>query len=92
MWLTNGGFADVYITFAKVDGEHFTAFIIDKGPPGVCLGPEEKKLGIKGSSTRPLILKDAVIPKENLLGRDRQGRQDRLQHPQRRAASSWAPW
>src|SRR5688500_15355281 len=68
MWLTNAGFADVYITFAKVDGEHFTAFIIDKGMPGVSLGPEERKTGIKGSSTRPLILSDAVIPKENLLG------------------------
>lgn len=68
MWLSNGGFADVYITFAKVDGEHFSAFIIDKGSPGVSLGPEERKLGIKGSSTRPLILQDAIIPKENLLG------------------------
>ena len=68
MWLSNGGFADVYITFAKVDGEHFSAFIIDKGTPGVSLGPEERKLGIKGSSTRPLILQDAMIPKENLLG------------------------
>jgi alkylation response protein AidB-like acyl-CoA dehydrogenase len=68
MWLTNAGFADVYITFAKVDGEHFTAFIIEKGSPGVSLGAEEKKTGIKGSSTRPLILADAVIPKENLLG------------------------
>lgn len=68
MWLTNAGFADVYITFAKVDGEHFTAFIIDKGSPGVSLGAEEKKTGIKGSSTRPLILQDAIIPKENLLG------------------------
>jgi alkylation response protein AidB-like acyl-CoA dehydrogenase len=68
MWLTNAGFADVYITFAKVDGQHFTAFIIDKGSPGVSLGAEEKKTGIKGSSTRPLILQDARIPKENLLG------------------------
>jgi alkylation response protein AidB-like acyl-CoA dehydrogenase len=68
MWLTNAGFADVYITFAKVDGEHFTAFIIDKGAPGVTLGAEEKKTGIKGSSTRPLILADAVVPRENLLG------------------------
>ncbi|HWX25567.1 MAG TPA: acyl-CoA dehydrogenase family protein, partial [Vicinamibacteria bacterium] len=68
MWLTNAGFADVYITFAKVDGEHFTAFIIEKGMPGVSLGAEEKKTGIKGSSTRPLILSDARIPKENLLG------------------------
>jgi alkylation response protein AidB-like acyl-CoA dehydrogenase len=68
MWLTNAGFADVYITFAKVDGEHFTAFIIDKGSPGVSLGAEERKTGIKGSSTRPLILQDATIPRENLLG------------------------
>jgi alkylation response protein AidB-like acyl-CoA dehydrogenase len=68
MWLTNAGFADVYITFAKVDGEHFTCFIIEKGLPGVSLGPEERKTGIKGSSTRPLILSDAVVPRENLLG------------------------
>ncbi len=68
MWLSNAGFADVYITFAKVDGERFSAFIIEKGMPGVSLGPEEKKTGIKGSSTRPLILQDARIPKENLLG------------------------
>ena len=68
MWLTNAGFADLYITFAKVDGHHFTAFVIEKGSPGVSLGPEERKTGIKGSSTRPLILQDAVIPKENLLG------------------------
>jgi alkylation response protein AidB-like acyl-CoA dehydrogenase len=68
MWLTNGGFADVYITFAKVDGEKFTAFIIDKGTPGVSLGAEEKKTGIKGSSTRPLILEGAKVPRENLLG------------------------
>jgi alkylation response protein AidB-like acyl-CoA dehydrogenase len=68
MWLSNAGFADIYITFAKVDGEHFTAFIVEKGMPGVSLGAEEKKTGIKGSSTRPLILADAVIPKENVLG------------------------
>ena len=68
MWLSNAGFADVYITFAKVDGEHFSAFIIEKGMPGVSLGAEEKKTGLKGSSTRPLILTDAVIPRENLLG------------------------
>src|SRR5437879_8519287 len=68
MWLSNAGFADVYITFAKVDGEHFTAFIIEKGSPGVSLDAEEKKTGIKGSSTRPLIFADAVIPRENLLG------------------------
>lgn len=68
MWLTNAGFADVYITFAKVDGQHFSCFIIEKGTPGVSLGNEEKKTGIKGSSTRPLVLTDAKIPRENLLG------------------------
>jgi alkylation response protein AidB-like acyl-CoA dehydrogenase len=68
MWLTNAGFADVYITFAKVDGDKFTAFIIDKDAPGVSLGAEERKTGIKGSSTRPLILQGARIPRENLLG------------------------
>jgi alkylation response protein AidB-like acyl-CoA dehydrogenase len=68
MWLSNAGFADLYITFAKVDGEHFTAFIVEKGEPGVSLGAEERKTGIKGSSTRPLILSDAVIPRENQLG------------------------
>jgi alkylation response protein AidB-like acyl-CoA dehydrogenase len=68
MWLTNSGFADLYIIFAKVDGKDFSAFIIEKGTPGVTLGAEERKLGIKGSSTRPLILADAVIPRENLLG------------------------
>jgi alkylation response protein AidB-like acyl-CoA dehydrogenase len=68
MWLSNAGFADLYITFAKVDGEHFAAFIVEKGMPGVSLGAEEKKTGIKGSSTRPLILADAVIPRENQLG------------------------
>jgi butyryl-CoA dehydrogenase len=73
MWLTNAGFADVYITFAKVDGERFTAFIIEKGSPGVSLGAEERKTGIKGSSTRPLILQDALVPKENLLGEVGQG-------------------
>jgi alkylation response protein AidB-like acyl-CoA dehydrogenase len=68
MWLTNAAIADIYITFAKVDGEHFSAFIIDKGTPGVSLGPEERKTGIRGSSTRSLILADASVPRENLLG------------------------
>lgn len=68
MWLSNAGFADVYITFAKIDGEHFSAFIIEKNSPGVSTGAEEKKLGIKGSSTRTLILENAMVPVENLLG------------------------
>ncbi|MFZ3591372.1 acyl-CoA dehydrogenase family protein [Bacillus sp. DJP31] len=67
-WITNSGFADVFVVYAKVDGEHFSAFIVEKKYPGVSTGPEEKKMGIKGSSTRTLILEDAVVPKENLLG------------------------
>lgn len=67
-WITNSAFADVFIVYAKVDGEHFTAFIVEKDFEGVSTGPEEKKMGIKGSSTRTLILEDALVPKENLLG------------------------
>ncbi|MEH7651522.1 acyl-CoA dehydrogenase family protein [Bacillus safensis] len=67
-WITNSAFADVFVVYAKIDGEHFTAFIVEKDFPGVKTGPEEKKMGIKGSSTRTLILEDAQVPKENLLG------------------------
>ncbi len=66
-FITNAGFADLYITYAKVDGERFTAFIIDKGTIGVALGSEEKKMGIKGTSTRSVILDNARVPAENLL-------------------------
>ncbi len=68
MWITNCGFADLYIVFAKVDGEHFSAFIIERGFPGVSSGKEEHKMGLHGSSTAPLILQDVPVPKENLLG------------------------
>jgi alkylation response protein AidB-like acyl-CoA dehydrogenase len=68
MWITNGGFADVFIVFAKVDGEHFTAFIVERAFPGVSSGKEEHKMGLLGSSTTPLILQDARVPAENLLG------------------------
>jgi alkylation response protein AidB-like acyl-CoA dehydrogenase len=68
MWITNAGFADIFITFAKIDGDKFSCFIIEKGFPGVSTGAEEKKMGIKGSSTRVLILEDARVPAENLLG------------------------
>lgn len=68
MWITNGGFADLFIAFAKVDGEHFTAFIVERNFPGVSSGKEEHKLGLLGSSTTPLILQDAQIPASNLLG------------------------
>ncbi|BAB07205.1 acyl-CoA dehydrogenase family protein [Halalkalibacterium halodurans] len=67
-WITNSAFADVFIVYAKIDGEHFSAFIVEKDFEGVSTGPEEKKMGIKGSSTRTLILEDALVPKENLLG------------------------
>ena len=68
MWITNGGFADIFIVFAKVDGEHFTAFIVERGFPGVSTGKEEHKLGLLGSSTTSLILQDASVPAGNLLG------------------------
>src|SRR5437763_15652302 len=68
MWITNGGFADVFIVFAKIDGEQFSAFIVERTFPGVSTGKEEHKLGLLGSSTTPLILQDAKVPAENLLG------------------------
>ncbi|HVZ60005.1 MAG TPA: acyl-CoA dehydrogenase family protein, partial [Terriglobales bacterium] len=68
MWITNAGFADVFIVFAKVDGEKFTAFIVERNSPGLSIGAEEHKMGIRGSSTCPLILNDCRIPVENLLG------------------------
>ncbi len=68
MWITNGGFADILITFAKVDGDKFTCFIIDTKSPGFTSGQEEEKLGIKGSSTRALFLDNVKVPKENILG------------------------
>jgi alkylation response protein AidB-like acyl-CoA dehydrogenase len=67
MWITNGGFADVYIVFAKVDGEKFSAFIVERGTPGFTVGAEENKMGIRGSSTVPLFFENAPVPKENLL-------------------------
>lgn len=68
MWITNGGFADLYIVFAKVDGEHFTAFLVERSLPGVSTGKEEHKMGLHGSSTTPLILQDARVPAGNVLG------------------------
>jgi len=68
MWITNAGFADIFITFAKVDGDKFSCFIVEKEMPGVSTGAEEKKMGIKGSSTRVLLLDNVKVPVENLLG------------------------
>lgn len=67
MWTTNAGWADLFIVFAKVDGEKFTAFIVERNFPGVSVGREEHKLGIKGSSTRRVILENAQVPAENVL-------------------------
>jgi alkylation response protein AidB-like acyl-CoA dehydrogenase len=68
MWITNGGFADIYIVFAKVDGEHFTAFIVERKWPGVSSGKEEHKLGLHASSTTPIILQDVKVPADAVLG------------------------
>jgi butyryl-CoA dehydrogenase len=68
MWTTNSGFADVFTVFAKIDGEKFSAFIVERGTPGLTVGAEEHKLGIRGSSTCPLILSDCKVPVDNLLG------------------------
>ena len=68
MWITNGGFADIFIVFAKVDGEHFSTFIVERDFPGVTSGKEEHKLGLRGSSTTPIVLQDARLPADSLLG------------------------
>ena len=68
MWITNGGFADLIIVFAKVDGEQFTAFIVERAFAGVSSGKEEHKMGLHGSSTTPIVLQDARVPAENVLG------------------------
>lgn len=68
MFITNADFADTFIVYAKVDGTAFTAFIVEKDHPGLSLGPEEQKMGIKGSSTRAVIFEDCKVPVENLLG------------------------
>src|ERR1700741_3845314 len=67
MWITNGGFADLYIVFAKVDGEKLTAFIVERNFPGCKPGTEEHKMGIHGSSTTPVFLENCRVPKENVL-------------------------
>jgi len=68
MWITNGGFADLFIVFAKIDGEHFSAFIVERAFPGVSTAPEEHKMGLQSSSTVAVRLDNAEVPVENLLG------------------------
>ena len=84
MWITNGGFADVFVVFAKVDGDKFSGFIVER-QEGLQNGAEEHKMGIKGSSTTALVLSDVKTPVENLLGEVGKGAQDRLQHSQHRS-------
>jgi alkylation response protein AidB-like acyl-CoA dehydrogenase len=68
MWITNCAFADLFVVFAKVDGEHFTAFLVERGFKGVSTGKEEHKMGLHGSSTAPLVLEDVPVPASNVLG------------------------
>jgi alkylation response protein AidB-like acyl-CoA dehydrogenase len=68
MWITNAGFADLFTVFAKIDGKEFTGFLVEKGTPGLSLGAEEDKMGIKGSSTRQVFFENCIIPVENMLG------------------------
>ena len=68
MWISNAGFADLFIVFAKIDGDKFTGFIVERNTPGLTLGAEEKKLGIKGSSTRQVFFENAPVPADNVLG------------------------
>src|ERR1700745_2328220 len=73
MWITNAGFADLFTVFAKIDGEKFSAFLIEKTVPGFSIGAEEHKMGIRGSSTCPIILNDCKVPVESLLGKIAKG-------------------
>ncbi len=73
MWISNSGFADLFTVFAKIDGEQFSAFLIERNTPGLSIGAEEHKLGIRGSSTCPLVLADCKVPVENLLGEPGKG-------------------
>lgn len=68
IWITNAGFADVFTVFAKIDGDKFSALIVDRNTPGLSFGEEEHKMGIRGSSTRQLFFENCIVPKENLLG------------------------
>ena len=78
LYITNAGFADIFTIFAKVDGEKFTAFLVERNAPGLTIGPEEHKLGIRGSSTCPLFLEDCTIPADSVLGDIGAGHNPRL--------------
>ena len=84
MWITNGGAADLFTVFAKVGGEKFTAFLVERNFPGVSSGAEEHKMGITGSSTTAVYLDNVPVPVENVLGRNWPRARDRIQHPEHR--------
>jgi butyryl-CoA dehydrogenase len=68
MWISNAGIAGLFTIFAKIDGKHFSAFLVEAGTPGLSIGKEESKMGIRGSSTCPVVLRDCVVPASSLLG------------------------
>ncbi len=78
IYITNGGFADFFTVYAKVDGKHFSAFLVERTYPGITIGPEEHKMGIKGSSTTSVILEDVKVPVENVLGKIGEGHKSAL--------------
>ena len=80
MWTSNAGIAGLFTVFAKIDGEKFAAFLIEAGTAGLTVGPEEHKMGIRGSSTCPLVMTDCKVPIENLLGEAGQGPPHRIQY------------
>jgi len=90
MWITNGGFADVYVVFAKIDGEKFSCFIVERGTPGFSAGAEEKKMGIKGSSTTPIFFENSPVPKEKSPHEPGRGHVVAF-NTLNAAASAWAP-
>ena len=93
MWITNAGFADLFTVFAKIDGEHFSAFLVERTAPGLSFGNEERKMGIKGSSTRAVNLEQVRIPVGNLLGAKGQGARSPSTSSTSAATSSGpAPW
>src|SRR5205085_10710386 len=78
MWITNGGFADLFTLFARIDGEGFSAFLVERGLPGVTASREEEKLGLRGSSTTRVALDNVTVPADRLLGEPGKGRRPAL--------------
>ena len=90
MWITNCGIADLFTVFAKIDGEKFSAFLVERTFPGLTVGAEEHKLGIRGSSTCPLVLEDCRVPGGESAGRGRQRAPYCVQRAERGAIQAWA--